>query len=204
MTFADIHELIDVELDKHDLPWFEPEEKDLWANLALNEFVKTRYREFEINEKRREDIRTLIRTSTGNTSTVAIPADFMFSLSLKGTFNVTECGTVVTKERFIRPAQHDDINKMKNDPFNEPTNDYPLYVSSQSGYTIESESTPVGWTLTYLKVPTQIDGTNTPAGVPDLPDYTHEEIVNIAVRKIMGSIEKDTYQLQVNEINNQE
>jgi hypothetical protein len=204
MTFDEMHELVDVELDKHDLPWFETEEKDLWLNLALNEFVKTRYREFEINEKRREDIRTLIRELTGTTASVVLPGDFMFALSLKGEFSVIDCGQSLVKERSIRPAQHDDINKMKSDPFNTPDNNHPLYVSNQTGYTIESESTPVGWTLTYLKLPNPIDATNNGGASPDLPEYTHEEIVNIAVRKIMGNIEKETYQLQVNEINNQE
>jgi len=37
-----------------------------------------------------------------------------------------------------------------------------------------------------------------------LPVHTHEEIINIAVRKMLFSIDKETYQLQINEILNQE
>jgi hypothetical protein len=199
-----MHERIDVVLDKHDIGWHEPEEKDIFLNFALNEYVKNKHAEFEVNEKRREDIRTLVLVSTGAGVNVALPSDFLFALSLKGVFQVVDCGVPVNKERFIRPIQHDDINKIADDPFNKPTNDHPVYISTSIDYTIKSDNAPTSWTLTYLKVPVAIDGTNNPTVSSDLPSHTHEEIVNLAVRKIMASIEKETYSLQVNEIQNQE
>lgn len=204
MTFSEMHERVDVQLDKHDVPWFEPEEKDIWLNFALNEIVKVRYKEFEKNEKRREDIRTLVTTLTGSGATVAIPSNFMFALSLKGTFDVVECGISKVVERFIRPIQHDDVNKIKGDPFNSPSNFHPIYTSTEISYEIDSDSSPSAWTLTYIREPVPIDGTNNGSQSSNLPKYMHEEVVNVAVRKILGSIEKQNYPVQVSETKTQE
>lgn len=204
MTYSQAHERIDVLLDKHNLPWFEPEEKDIFLEFAQNEFVKVRYKEFEVNEKRREDLRTLITLSSGSGFSVPVPADMLFVLSLRGVFDVTECGVTSQRKTYIRPIQHDDINKIEHDPFNSPTNEDPAYVSEADGFSIRSETLPKSWTLTYLKTPIVVNGTLNPGSSFDLPLHTHEEIVNIAVRKMLGSIEKETYNIQNNEIKNQE
>jgi hypothetical protein len=205
MTFAEAHERLDVIIDKHDLPWFEPEEKDIFLNFAQQEFVNQRYSEFEVNEKRRQDIRTLITTALGgNSSTIAVPSDMLFVLSLKGNFNVTDCNRTILRETYIRPMQHDDVNKITYDPFNSPTNSSPVYVTNATSFSIKSDSTPTSTELTYIKEPSVVNGTTNPSGVFETPDYTHNEIVNIAVRKMLGSIEQQNYNLQVNEIENQE
>jgi hypothetical protein len=204
MTFAEAHERLDVIIDKHDLPWFEPEEKDVFLQFAQNEFVKSRYAEFEVNEKRRQDLRTLISTLAGSGTSVTVPVNMLFVLSLKGTFSVTKCGITSNRETFIRPVQHDDVNKIKEDPFNKPNNENPVYVSLASSLSIESDSSPSAWTLTYLREPTTVNGSALPTNTFDLPVHTHEEIINIAVRKMLFSIDKETYQLQINEILNQE
>jgi hypothetical protein len=204
MTFAEAHERLDIIIDKHDLPWFEPEEKDVFLEFAQQEFVNSRYREFEINEKRRQDIRTLITSVGGTGATVNVPSDMLFVLSLKGEFNVVDCGKTVKRTYHIRPMQHDDINKVINDPFNSPQNDDPSYLTNANNFSIQSDTAPNSWTLVYVKSATPVDGTNAPTGTFDTPDYTHNEIVNIAVRKMLASIGEDTYQLQMNEIENQE
>lgn len=206
MTFAEMQERLDVLLDKSDLSWFVSQEKDIFLNFAVNEFVKKRYSEFETNEKRREDIRTLITSLTDGTGTsvVTLPSDFMFALSLKGVFPVTECGTVENKENFIRPIQHDDINKILEDPFNKPLNSNPVYISTSSTFAIQSETAPISWELVYIKTPVVVDATNFPNNTLDLPPYTHEEIVNLAVRKMLYDIGSPQYQVQLNEIQNQE
>lgn len=204
MTFGEAHETLDVIIDKHDLPWFEPEEKDIFLNFAQQEFINQRYSEFEVNEKRRQDIRTLITTLTGAGSTISVPVNMLFVLSVKGEFDVTECGVTTSRESHIMPMQHDDINKVIHDPFNKPSNRDPLYITNAASFLIKSDTAPTSWELTYVRVPSTVDGTNNPTGVFDTPDYTHNEIINIAVRKMLGSIEQENYNLQINEIKNQE
>lgn len=209
MTYGQAHERLDVLLDKHDLPWFEAEEKDIFLNFAVSEFVKTRYKDFELDERGRQDIRTLINTVTGSGATVILPngspdPNLWFVLSLKGDFDVNDAGVQKRVTKAIRPIQHDDINKISDDPFNKPANDDPSYLTYATTLQIESETAPTSWTLVYIKQPNSVDGTNNPNTSFNLPEHTHEEIVNIAARKMLFSIEKENYNLQVNEIKEQE
>jgi hypothetical protein len=206
MTFGEAHEQIDILLDKHDAPWYEAREKDVFLNYAQSEFVKNRYAEFELNEKRRQDLRTLIQTENGTGSTVLlnlIPT-FMFALSLKGTFTVSSGGLSKTVSKSISPMQHDDINVATEDPFNSPSNDDPYYLTNANTLAINSTTAPSNWELTYLKRPNAVDGENNPNIEFELPVHTHEEIVNIAIRKILKTMADETYNLQINEINEQE
>lgn len=204
MTFAEAHETLDVIIDKHDLAWFEPEEKDIFLNFAQQEFINQRYSEFEVNEKRRQDLRTLITTVTGSGFSVPVPANLLFVLSLRGEFTVDKCGNITQRESHIMPMQHDDINKVIHDPFNKPSNTEPLYITEANQFLIKSDSAPTSWELVFIKTPIVVNGTSNPSGVFETPEYTHNEIVNIAIRKMLGSIENENYALQVNEIKNQE
>lgn len=205
MTFTQMHEKIDAILDKSDLPWFNKEEKDLFLNMAANEYVKNIHDEFEVTEKRREDIRPLILEQDGVGLNIDLPSDFMFALSVRGTFSIYDnCGIRTNKVVPIKPAQHDDINKMLNDPFNKPTNEHPLYTSLADSFKIYSDSSPSSWTMVYIKYPKTVNAVSLPNDSLDLPDYTHDEIINLAVRKMLMSIESSNYQVQLNEIKNQE
>jgi hypothetical protein len=206
MTFGEAHEQIDILLDKHDAPWYEAREKDVFLNYAQSEFVKNRYAEFELNEKRRQDLRTLIQTENGTGSTISLSLipTFMFALSLKGTFTVSSGGLSKTVSKSISPMQHDDINVATEDPFNSPSNDDPYYLTNANTLAINSTTAPSNWELTYLKRPNAVDGENNPNIEFELPVHTHEEIVNIAIRKILKTMADETYNLQINEINEQE
>jgi len=204
MNYIQMHERIDVLLDKHDLPWFQPQEKDIFLNMAVNEFVKSRYSEFELNEKRREDLRTLVSYKYGNDVLIYVPQDFLFSLSVVGVFEIYECNNIKIEERSIKPVQLDDYYKVTNDPFNKASNKFPVYIITPTGFLIKSDSNAKAWTLTYLKKPNVIDGTNKPYETLNLPEHTHDEIINIAVRKLLFSIGQETYTIQANEIKEQE
>jgi hypothetical protein len=197
-----MHEQFDLLMDKHEQPYFETEEKDKYLNIALLEYVKTRYKHFEVIEKRREDLRPLIShvSGTGISISFATITDMLFVISLRATYDVTECGITSSKESVVKPVQHDDYYKIVNDPFNKPTNTSPAYLD-YSNYIQIYPSGVTGWTLVYLKYPTTIDGKNNPTVSSDMPPYTHHEIVELAVRKAMVGTENPSYQAQVNEIN---
>ena len=90
-TFKDMHDLVDLLMDKHDLPWFTPEEKDTFLNLAQLEFVKETYSLFELNEKKKQDIAPLVRSARINGPVSAFFTDilpeFMFFLNMAGWFD---------------------------------------------------------------------------------------------------------------------
>jgi hypothetical protein len=205
MTVAEMHILCDEILDKSNAPWFNAIQKDIYLNLAQEEYVETRYKEFEVNEKRRKELISLIRRSDFNNISVInlsnIP-DLYYILSIIAEIN--DCGNLIKKS--VKPIQHDDFGKSQEDPFNRNDNENPGYLEINNGtdnlVEILSEDVPNKVSMVWLKIPRKIDlSTNTDC---ELPVITHKEIVDIAVRKMMFVTENPSYQVQINEINNQE
>lgn len=207
-----MHEYCDLLLDKANSPWYSSGEKDDFINLAQAEFVESRYEEFELNERARQELLPLVRSSTGASvseiNLSAIP-DFMFTLNLIGVFNKT-CGAGTDTIK-IYPLQLDDEAENQADPFNKNDDENPAYTTENDGTNdlikIVSDNPPNSYTLKYLKrARNVVRDVNNPANniSSELPKFTHEEIVNIAVRKMMANTEQQlNYQMQNNEINNQ-
>lgn len=205
MTIQEMHTLCDLLLDKANAPWFNPVEKDVFLNLAQMEFVKTRYSEFEKNEKRREDLTSLVRRQVfTNTKEINLSniTDFLFILSVSG--KVNNCGTLSIEE--ISPVQHDDFVRGQKDPFNKSSLKNVLYVHINNGTSnlieIQLDDVLEEVTLVYLKSPVKVSLSGNINC--EISEHTHEEIVNLAVRKMMMTVQDQNYQVQMNEINNQE
>jgi hypothetical protein len=209
MTIIEMHDECDMLLDKANSPWYSSAEKDKFLNRAHHEYAETRYRFFEQDERTRKELLPLVRKSTGiNTSTVnySVIPNFMFTLSLSGVFN-KPCGNGTSLEK-ISPLQIDDEAEIQKDPFNRPANDNAQYTEENNGTDnvalILSDTTPLSYVLKYLEIPlTVFRDVNNPANNIDsiMPIFTHDEIVNIAVRMMMANTEQQlNYQMQQNEI----
>jgi len=212
MNIIEMHTMCDLLLDKANAPWFSPTEKDSYLNMAHMEFAETRYRKFETDERTRKELLPLVRRSTsGTTSSINLSAisGFMFILNVLGVFTDV-CGTTTTTRK-ISPLQLDDEGDNELDPFNRSANDNPTYTEENDGTNnivlIKSDSAPVSYVLKYLMIPPRVlNDEAVPANNINsiMPEFTHEEIVNIAVRKMMATTEQQlNYQMQNNEINNQ-
>lgn len=213
MTILEMHTMCDLLLDKANSPWFNSSEKDKFLNLAHAEFVETRYRQFELDERTRKELLPLVRkfTSATNVSSINLSgiSGFMFTLNLLAEFT-KKCGTgtFITK---VSPLQLDDEGENELDPFNKSEDDNPTYIEYNNGtdniVEVKSTNAPKFLFLKYLMMPTVVllDTANPSNSVNSImPEFTHEEIVNIAVRKMMATTEQQlNYQLQSNEINNQ-
>lgn len=209
MNIIEMHEYCDLLLDKADSPWFSSSEKDKFLNLAQAEFVESRYRLFEQNERIRKALIPLVRQTTGvNASEInlSIIPDFMFTLSLAGEFSEI-CGTETSWKK-ISPQQLDDEFENDNDPFNKNDDSNPGYIEQNNGSNdvaiIISTNPAINYVLKFLKRPIDVflDENNPSNNVDsEMPQFTHEEIVNIAVRKMMATTEQQlNYQFQQNEI----
>ena len=207
-----MHDICDLKLDKANSPWFTPAEKDTFINLAQAEFFENRYRHFEFDERTRKELLPLVRQSVGaSVSTINLDAitDYVFTLNLIGTFN-KKCGVGQNTEK-ISPVQLDDEAENQNDPFNKNDDENPGYTERNNGTNniveILSDNAPLTYILKYLKHPVSVSrDVNTPGNNvnSEMPVFTHEEIVNIAVRKMMASTEQQiNYQMQNNEISNE-
>ena len=207
-----MHEYCDLLLDKANSPWYSSAEKDRFINLAQPEFVESRYETFELDERTRKELLPLVRRTTGaNVSEIDLSniKDYMFTLNLIGVFN-KKCGNGTNTEK-IYPLQLDDEGENQKDPFNKNDDENPAYTEENNGTNnvllIVSDNIPISYTLKYLmRAPDVFRDVNSPSNNVDciLPAFTHEEIVNIAVRKMMANTEQiQNYQMQNNEINQQ-
>lgn len=212
MTIQEWHDTADILIDKADAPYFNSTEKDKFFNLSQVEFTETRYAQFEFNEKRRKELIPLVRVSTaiaGNIINLDAVTDFLFVLNLRGVFP-DGCGGERTQA--IDPISLDTEGDDENDPFNKHDDDNPGYTEYNNGTNnivdIKSDTDPVSISMKYLKKPRNVfldEVTPANSVQSEMPEGTHEEIINIAVRKMLFTVQDQlAYQLQNNEINNQE
>jgi hypothetical protein len=212
MTIIEMHELCDLLIDKANAPWFTAEEKDLFINLAQIEYLDKKYKFFEVNEEIREKLLPLVRstTITGptnqiNLSDVANFPEFRYILSVRGDFP-DGCGGEGTVTCAIKPDQLDDEVGNSKDPFNKADNFFPLYTQENDGtdnlVKIISDDNPSNIIVKYLKTPTPVlNDLDTPANNIDsqLAQSSHEEIVHLAVKKMLGNIQ-DQFGYQVQDL----
>lgn len=104
----------------------------------------------------------------------------------------------------VKPIQHDDYNKVIDDPFNKPWKNQVMRLM----YNGEVELLSDGiidiqqYHFRYLKKP--IDVRLSTLTDSELADHTHQEIVDMAVSIALENIESQRYQTQLNEVNKQE
>lgn len=209
MTIVEMHELADVLIDKANGEWFTPEEKDIFLNLAIKEYVDKHYRQFEKDEEVRAKLNTIVyTTAVGSVTQITLDTitNFRYVLAVYGEYP-NECGDLVRRK--ISPVQWDDYAENQMDPFNRNTDLNVGYVQRNVAGTgrvldILSDTTGQNMELVYFKTPVDVlNDTVTPANNVDceLAVSAHEEIVNLAVRKMLGTVENQlTYQVQSNEI----
>jgi hypothetical protein len=205
MTILEMHTKIDEVLDKSNSAWFNDVEKDNFLNEAQIEFVDTRYAQFEFNEKRREELNVLVRKEEfylSNEINLSVIEDFVYVISLGAKVNL--CGKSYRMK--VSPEQHDDEFENDNDPFNKVTSRNLKYIQYNNGteniIKVKSDGIPERLYLTYLKYPVKVSFANNVSC--ELNEVAHKQIVDIAIRMMMQPSEDQNYQVQINEINNQE
>lgn len=222
MTVAEMHIEFKVGLDKTDslnYPNFEPEEIDLWLNRAQDRFVKQRYSHdpknetFELTQKRTDDLRRIITEVTLNPSvtqtpvkpngilfelpdgTVGGPDIYWFAVNEECEIRYQDCnGSWIDERNGVYAIQHDDYNKLVDDPFNKPTKDVILRLMhgrfaeliTDGNFTINR------YFLRYVRQPDRIDLPNSVNC--ELADHTHAEIVAAAVTMALENIASPRFQ----------
>lgn len=91
-------------------------------------------------------------------------------------------------------TQHDDIYTLLQDPFNKTTFKSPMYTAKENYVEIYTDDTFIVDSIrfTYLKNPQEVDaGNNIDC---DLPNHTHQEIVDMTVATILEAISDPRYQ----------
>jgi hypothetical protein len=232
MNIADMHIAFQIGVDKVaslNYPGFESEEVDFILNQAQDEFVKTRYggnnlyrKGFEENQKRTDDIRSIVKRASIAPQPVdpfnkpfglyyLIPNSpnindvYWFSVHEEVTALVTDCNGFQIKQRIpVKPITHDTYSRMIMDPFNKPSETELLRLEVENK--IEIITAPnvqvLALLITYVRRPQRVDVT-----IPtdcELPEHSHQEVVNTACGIALEGIESRRNQTQKQEQTQQE
>ena len=123
-------------------------------------------------------VRTLIKTKdlTVTENSADTPSDTNIMYILGVTAEGYKC-------RFIEPT---DLEATINDYCNSPSKEYPLFTYIDNSFKVyNGEPSINSCKLQYIEMPLQVDNNNS----CNLPDYTHDEIVQLAVKKYFASLQ---------------
>ena len=130
-----------------------------------------------------------------------------FFIGVTGVTTYTGNGTVFQAERNtvnVKPMQHDDYNKIKNDPFNKPVVDNEnkqlrrLQLGSRMEILLPEGAILETYILRYIRKPRRISLSSSIDC--ELAEHTHQEIVDMAVSSTLESIESPRYRSNLNEL----
>ncbi len=223
MTRSDMHIEFKLLMDKAGgggAPSFIAAEIDRFLNIAQDKFVtkrafgnNPRRTSFEEDQKRRDDLRTLIKQESISPSASAtdnkpnglffkLPTDYRHAINEEALIN---SGLETEKRVSVKPITHDRYNKIIDDPFNKPVKDtvYRLDYGKTDKPSFEllwGEGQYIStYFLRYIKNPLEITSSQDCI----LADHTHREIVRMAVVDALETIEQPRYQsskIELNEI----
>jgi len=149
---------------------------------------------------------TYIVTSGTATNSVG-PVTYNVGDSFVGSGTISLSGTAKTTKYHrvgVKPIQHDDYNKIINDPFNKPKFDQAsrLMIGDKVELITGETFDITKFYMRYVRKPVPV-ALATPTHC-ELADHTHEEIVDIAVSIALEGIESGRYQSNLNELNKNE
>lgn len=225
MNMPEIHQAIDIELDKSldfEYPYIQPEIKDYWLNKAQLEIINLlaypsnpQMKGFEHGERRIDELREITVNSDPLTPTksdtvykIILPNDY-FHL-VRHRCNVSNLAKTKTLEVGGIQTQQDSINVLYKNPFWEPILEEPLfYILGNNIYYETLDNFIVNSTIvTYLRFPNKMRyGTSYSNPTTDIEcefkseDMQHK-IIDKAVTMLLENIESQRYSSKINEFNN--
>lgn len=216
MKFIELQEAFEIELNVLDDGFNKPKSMDTewWLNRGLEKFWKTRYSGmntksigFEQDQKRIDDLRTLVKTVsiiptkvTNKQYSIDIPNDYVILLgdtvgiqpsddSHNACWEVDEDGEFVTKYSDTIESSIETIDRQLSNSLSEHILKYcsarPLkLIQGNSVYLYTDGQYKISdYQLTYLRNPEKINIHLNPFDeYVDMPEHTHSEIVKIAAQ----------------------
>lgn len=225
MTVQELHYAVDQGLQKvgsYAYDNFLPQEIDHWLNRAQERFIKDRAFShsdmkqlgFVANQKRLDDIYQIITLDyTDDIAPTAgvefqqfdLPVDYLYLVNLRATIRRENCKRAeLTSPRVtvpVRIVNNREVYFMQQDPFARSNGQSPLAVLSDNDIKVFQNSENFileGISADYIRTPQEIDLQLNQTS--ELADHTHHEIVDIAVKTILESIESPRYQSSAGEL----
>jgi len=229
MRFIDLQEAFELEISMLDDNMSKPVTSDIeyWLNAAVDKFIKTRAfgnnfrrESFEQTQKRTDDLRTLVVTTTypfelhSGEYEAELPSDYMYTVGEAAYISSDDdcwpkVGGVPQKKRTdILEATVETIDRQRQSVFSEyqlhnntarPLRLYKgnsIYLYTDGKYYIDV------YELTYLKQPVEIDLTRLPFNeYSEFPAATHQEIVKLAAQLYIENKSNPRYTTYSSEVN---
>ena len=223
--FIDLQEAFEIELNVLDDGLNKPKSMDTewWLNKGLEKFWKTRYSglnskrtSFEQDQKRIDDLRTLVTTKvyltediTENSQSqysIVLPEDYLILLGDKAgitpfendCWETNDDGEYVVKYGDTIEATVENIDRQLNNSLSEHklrySNARPLKLIQGNEIKLYTDGNykVSEYHLTYLRRPNKIDiHANPYATYLDMPEHTHSEIVKIAAQMYIENKENN-------------
>ena len=195
-TVAQMHEDLDLLIDKVQTPRFTSPEKDRVLNYAQDRIIQDRYDNikrdtgysFQSLQRVRDEMRTLVTdvpytpvVNQGNYYTFTLPSDYRHEILLQLNLNAQTVTSI--------PIDYDTFGVAEEDPFNVMTAEYPRHIESGNNEVrvYAGTGTLAYVVISYLKNPLPIDF-NTGQD-SQLPGTLHDELENLAASIINGTVE---------------
>lgn len=203
MTFGQMQQLFYQRIDQSGSPDFTPQETDRLLNWGYDVWYIINRRKFDTDEANTVNMTHLIRPFTflnkSELTVVGTGADipnYRDLAQMKAKFSFTDCNGVASdKEINVTPTPLSVTDTNRNDPYNKPTNEYPMYSQTHNGtfrtIKVESTTTPISLSGTFFKELQVIDAQNTPNVEFEAQDYVARQVIDIA--KILGKGDLDDY-----------
>lgn len=233
MKFIELQESFELEINKLDDNLTKPttSEIEYWLMAGLDKFIKTRYSGvnykrigFEQDQKRTDDLRTLISNQTYQFTVypeeyvIALPSNYMLALgetviisSTVTSWPKNSLGQPLTKHVDVLEATVENIDSQKENSLSEyrlhANRARPLRLFSGNEVHLFTDGNYFikNYTLTYLKNPQRISLTTAPfSEYTDMPVATHQEIVKLAAQLYLENKANPRYNSYVNETNTME
>jgi len=201
----------DIELSSADVTY--------WLNKALIEFVDSKYKELETEEKIRKELWYLydedsVSADPGTTTIATDAVGYDFDLSSTDIRYITsERATIsynsASKDVAVKVTTLDKLNEKIEDPFSEHkvhlSRMKPLKIDKANSVMLISDGnySITTYKVRFVKNPDPfviLDAENTSAFTV-LPEKTHNELITIAVRMILENETNPRYQSILNEEN---
>lgn len=175
-----------------------------YINQALDEYVKSLYRQFQINQEISDKLRKLVKTEyyteadftkQNNKFVTDYPEDYMFALGEQTYIRLCndQCPNLVVKARDVIEATIESVDRRLEDSLSEYHLRYnqakPIRVYTDNKIVLytDGQYTISNYNLTYLKKPKKL-GDALLNEYEDLPDYALTEVVDVAVETYLRQV----------------
>lgn len=128
MNALEVYERCVIDLDKYDTPTFEIEDFNRYAQRAIYEYINEKYNEFEITQKRTDDLRQFVTFSTidvFNEDFIVLPDNYLRLLSLE--YLISDLPCYEKKWVIVQKTTADKLGYSKNNYYWKPSINNPQY-----------------------------------------------------------------------------